>query len=130
MLSAATARLVDGAAALGEAELVRIKGSDKPVAAQRLLGMGDRHRATERAETNLVGRRWEMSAVEGLLDRAGDGHGAAVGVAGSPGITHSAISYSWGIGVPGSLRWIGALIAPASARSRRRRGGRAPAAPT
>src|SRR6185369_14565839 len=30
MLSAATARLVDGMAALGEAELVRIKGSDKP----------------------------------------------------------------------------------------------------
>src|SRR6476646_10694514 len=31
MLSASSARLVDGAAALGEAELVRIKGSDKPV---------------------------------------------------------------------------------------------------
>ena len=39
MLSASTARLVDGAAALGEPELVRIKGADKPVAAQRLLGM-------------------------------------------------------------------------------------------
>ena len=45
MLSASTARLVDGAAALGEPELVRIKGADKPVAAQRLLGMGERHRA-------------------------------------------------------------------------------------
>ena len=42
MLSASTARLVDGTAALGEAELVRIKGSDKPVAAQRLLGMEER----------------------------------------------------------------------------------------
>ena len=31
MLSASTARLVDGAAALGEAELVRIKGADEPV---------------------------------------------------------------------------------------------------
>ena len=41
MLSASTARLVDGAAALGEPELVQIKGADKPVAAQRLLGMGN-----------------------------------------------------------------------------------------
>ena len=39
MLSASTARLVDGAAALGEPELVQIKGADEPVAAQRLLGM-------------------------------------------------------------------------------------------
>ena len=30
------------------------------------------------AESNLVGRQWEMSAVEGLLDRAVDGHGAVV----------------------------------------------------
>ena len=89
MLSASTARLVDSSAALGEAELVRIKGADKPVAAQRLLGIGDRHRAVERAESNLVGRRWEMSAVEGLLDRAIDGHGAVVGVVGPPGIGKS-----------------------------------------
>ena len=89
MLSASTARLVDGAAALGEPELVQIKGADKPVAAQRLLGMGERHRAVGRAESNLVGRRWEMSAVEGLLDRAVDGHGAVVGVVGPPGIGKS-----------------------------------------
>ena len=43
----------------------------------------------ERAESNLVGRRWEMSAVEGLLDRAVDGHGAVVGVVGPPGIGKS-----------------------------------------
>jgi hypothetical protein len=35
------------------------------VAAQRLLGIGERHRAVKRAESNLVGRRWEMSAVRG-----------------------------------------------------------------
>ena len=89
MLSASTARLVDGAAALGEPELVQIKGADKPVAAQRLLGMDEQHRGVGRAESNLVGRRWEMSAVEGLLDRAIDGHGAVVGVVGSPGIGKS-----------------------------------------
>jgi class 3 adenylate cyclase len=89
MLSASTARLVDGAAALGEPEMVRIKGAEEPVAAQRLLGMEERHHAAERAESNLVGRRWEMSAVEGLLDRAVEGHGAVVGVVGPPGIGKS-----------------------------------------
>jgi len=86
MLSASTARLVDRSAALVEAELVQIKGADEPVAAQRLLGIGERHRAVKLAESNLVGRRWEMSAVEGVLDRAVEGHGAAVGVVGPPGI--------------------------------------------
>ncbi len=89
MLSASTARLVEGAASLGELELVRIKGAEAPVPARRLLGMGDGHRAVGRAESNLVGRRWEMAAVEGLLDRAIDGHGAVVGVVGSPGIGKS-----------------------------------------
>ena len=89
MLSASTARLVEGAASLGELESVRIKGAGAPVPARRLLGMGDAHRAVGRAESNLVGRGWEMSAVEGLLERAIDGHGAVVGVVGSPGIGKS-----------------------------------------
>jgi adenylate cyclase len=89
MLSASTARLVEGTAALGDPEMVRIKGAEEPVAAHRLLGMGERHRGVGRAASNLVGRRWEMSAVESLLDRAVDGHGAVVGVAGPPGIGKS-----------------------------------------
>jgi predicted ATP-dependent serine protease len=89
MLSASTARLVDGTATLGESELVQIKGAEEPVAAHRLLGVGEQHRAVGRAESNLVGRRWEMSAVEGLLDRAIEGHGAVVGVVGPPGIGKS-----------------------------------------
>jgi AAA ATPase domain/Adenylate and Guanylate cyclase catalytic domain len=89
MLSASTARLVQGAADLGKAELVQIKGADAPVPAHRLLGMGDEQRTGGRVESNLVGRRWEMSAVEGLLERAIDGHGAVVGVVGSPGIGKS-----------------------------------------
>jgi len=89
MLSASTARLVDGAAALGESEPVQIKGADERVAAYRLLDMGDGHRAVQRAESSLVGRQWEMSAVEGLLDHAIGGRGAVVGVVGSPGIGKS-----------------------------------------
>ncbi len=89
MLSASTARLVEGAGTLGESELVQIKGADERVVAHRLLGMGERRRAVRRAEPKLVGRRWEMAAVEGLLDRAVDGHGAVVGVVGPAGIGKS-----------------------------------------
>ena len=88
MLSASTARLVDGAAALSEPESVRIKGADEGVPVCRLLAMRQ-DRTVRRAESNLVGRRWEMNAVEGLLDRAIDGHGAVVGVVGPPGIGKS-----------------------------------------
>src|ERR1700722_5565293 len=89
MLSASTARLVEGAARLGERELVRIKGTESPVPAHRLLGMADEARGAGNAESDLVGRRWEMSAVEGLLERVIDGHGAVLGVVGPPGIGKS-----------------------------------------
>ena len=49
------------------------------------------HRGIESAESNLVGRRSEMSAVEGLLESAVDGHGAVVGVVGPPGIGKSGL---------------------------------------
>ena len=88
MLSASTARLVEGAAALGEPESVRIKGADESVPVCRLLGMRP-DRTVKRAEANLVGRRWEMNAVEGLLDRAIDGHGAVVGIEGPSGVGKS-----------------------------------------
>jgi adenylate cyclase len=88
MLSLSTARLVGAFAALGEPEFVQIKGSDDPVPARRLLGVGHQH-GVRRTESNLVGRRWEMSAVEGMLDRALDGRGGVVGVSGPPGIGKS-----------------------------------------
>jgi class 3 adenylate cyclase len=91
MLSVSTARLVEGTAALGQRELVRIKGADEPVPARRLVGMRE-DRAVRRSESNLVGRQWEMSAVESLLDRAIDGHGAVVGVVGPPGIGKSRLA--------------------------------------
>src|SRR6478752_5370367 len=92
MLSASTARLVDGAAAVGEPEMVRIKNAEEPVVAHRLLGMGEKHRAVGRVESNLVGRQWEMAAAEDLLQRAVAGHGAVVGVVGSPGIGKSRLA--------------------------------------
>ena len=89
MLSASTARLIEGAAVLGEPEMVFIKGSDQPVAGRRLLGVPERDRRVAGAQSTLVGRRWEMAAIEALLERAIDGHGAVVTVVGSPGIGKS-----------------------------------------
>src|SRR6202000_1685238 len=92
MLSSSTARLVEGAASLGDCEFVRIKGFGEPVPARRLSVRDEGHRTARRAESNLVGRRWEMTAVEGLLARAVDGHGAVVSVVGSPGIGKSRLT--------------------------------------
>ncbi|MEE6139494.1 adenylate/guanylate cyclase domain-containing protein [Mycobacterium sp. 050128] len=91
MLSTSTARLVEGLANLGEFELVRIKGADAPVGARRLLGLGEEPLPSARAESKLVGRRQEMSAVENLLGLAIDGDGAVVTVVGPPGIGKSRI---------------------------------------
>ena len=67
MLNASTARLVEDAALLGEPELVQIKGADEPVLVRRLSGTGERHRSVSRAESNLVGRRWEIERLIGSL---------------------------------------------------------------
>src|ERR1700721_2911617 len=56
MLSASTARLVAGAARLGEVERVRIKGTAQPASAQRLLGVPEGRHTVGAAESNLVGR--------------------------------------------------------------------------
>jgi class 3 adenylate cyclase len=89
MISDSTARLVEGVTVLGDAELVNVKGVDQPVCARRLLSVSEVRRPLERAESSLVGRRWETAAVKGLLERATDGHGAVIGVAGSPGVGKS-----------------------------------------
>jgi class 3 adenylate cyclase len=89
MLNGSTARLVEGAANLAQPELVRIKGAGAAVSAHRLLSMTEVHRGAGRVESELIGRRWEMSAVEGLLERIIDGHGAVLGVVGPPGIGKS-----------------------------------------
>jgi class 3 adenylate cyclase len=89
MLSESTARLVEGAAVLGEPEMVRIKGAQDPVSARRLLGMASQSGETGRFETTLVGRQWEMNTITGMLDRSIGGHGGVVCVSGPPGIGKS-----------------------------------------
>jgi class 3 adenylate cyclase len=89
MLSESTARLVEHRVMLGEPERVQIKGSDEPVPARQLVAIDPRRGAAERTEASLVGRRWEMAALEEVLDRAVGGRGGVVDVVGPPGIGKS-----------------------------------------
>jgi len=89
MLSESTARLVEHTVMLAEPEWVRIKGADEPVRARRLLAISPRDGLVGRAEASLVGRRWEMAALDAMVDRASGGRGAVVTVVGPPGIGKS-----------------------------------------
>ena len=93
MLSASTARLVDDAAALGEPEMVHIKGADEPVLARRLVAVGAQPAQMGLPGTALVGREWEVNTVASMLDRSIGGHGCVVDVTGPPGIGKSRLVY-------------------------------------
>ncbi|MCP9274022.1 ATP-binding protein [Mycolicibacterium arenosum] len=92
MLSESTAQLVEHVAMLAEPEWVRIKGADEPVPARRLLAIHPPEGTVRRAEAALVGRRWEVQALEATIGRAVDGRGAVVNVVGPPGIGKSRVA--------------------------------------
>ena len=92
MLSESTARLVEHAVMLGEPEWVHIKGADEPVCARRLVAISPRDGLVGRAEASLVGRRWEMAALDAMVDRAIGGRGGVVTVVGPPGIGKSRVA--------------------------------------
>src|SRR6516165_8719349 len=82
LLSESTAQLVEHITVVAEPDWVHIKGADEPVLARQLLGI-KRHRGLAgRAEAALVGRRWEMAALNAVIDRAISGHGGFVNIVG------------------------------------------------
>jgi class 3 adenylate cyclase len=85
MLSESTVRLVEHRTVLAEPEWVHIKGSDEPVRAQRLMEIRPRDGRVGRAEAGLVGRHWEIAALDALVDRTIGGRGGVVNVVGPPG---------------------------------------------
>jgi adenylate cyclase len=106
MLSASTAQLVADTVALGDLEMVTIKGAEQPVLARRLLGMTSSRERTPLAQSTLVGRELELQTMTGLLERAMSGRGAVVGLVGPPGVGKSrllreiaAIAQSRGVSV-------------------------------
>ena len=92
MLSESTAQLVEHTVMLAEREWVHIKGADEPVPARRLVAIAPPDGVVGRAEANLVGRRWEMAALEAIVDRAISGRGGVVKVVGPPGIGKSRVA--------------------------------------
>jgi class 3 adenylate cyclase len=92
MLSESTARLVEHTATLADPEWVRIKGTDEPVRAYRLVATGTRDGLISRFEGSLVGRRWEMAALDAIVDRAIGARGGVVNVVGPPGIGKSRVA--------------------------------------
>ncbi len=92
MLSESTAHLVENVAVLAEAELVLIKGHDEPVPARRLLAVEPGYGAVAGTESSLVGRQWEIAAVDAMVERAINGRGGVVNVVGPPGIGKSRLA--------------------------------------
>jgi class 3 adenylate cyclase len=86
MLTESTARLVEHTAELAEPELVRIKGRHDPVPARALLRMNPDRSVAIRHQPILVGRDWEMAAIEGVLARSIEGRGAVISLVGPAGI--------------------------------------------
>ncbi|MGO9100611.1 MAG: AAA family ATPase [Mycobacterium sp.] len=89
MLSESTARLVEHTVMLAEPEWVRIKGAGEPVCARRLVAISPPDGQSGRAEVGLVGRGWEMAALDALVERTIGGRGGVVNVVGPPGIGKS-----------------------------------------
>ena len=89
MLSESTARLVEHTVTLAEPEWVRIKGAERT--GVRAPAGGDRPaRWSGRARRGgLVGRGWEMAALDAMVDRTIGGRGGVVNVVGPPGIGKS-----------------------------------------
>ena len=85
MLSESTARLVEHTVMLAEPEWVRIKGADEPVCARRLVAISPRDGQVGRAEASLVGRGWEMAALDAMVERTIGGRGGVVNCGGTAG---------------------------------------------
>src|SRR6476646_7038910 len=92
MLSESTARLVEHSVMLAEPEWVSVKGADEPVRARRLVAISPRDGLFRRADASLVGRRWEMAALDAIVDRARGHRGGVVNVVGPPGIGKSRVA--------------------------------------
>ena len=86
MLGESTARLVEGVAVLGEAEMVRVKGVQDAVPARPLVSMAAQPSRTGASYSRLVGRDWEVAMLAAMLGRSIEGRGSVVGVVGPPGI--------------------------------------------
>jgi adenylate cyclase len=92
MLSDSTVRLVRDAVVLSEPESIHIKGSPSLVTARRLLAVARTGDSVARNVSILVGRDWEVSTFEAMLNQSINGKGRIVGLVGPPGIGKSRLA--------------------------------------
>jgi class 3 adenylate cyclase/tetratricopeptide (TPR) repeat protein len=89
LLSDATARLVEGYAALAPRGPMAIRGRTEPLVVHELTGRGPRRSALDveggRPLSRFVGREREMAALVELLEQVRAARGQVVGVVGEPG---------------------------------------------
>jgi len=89
LLSDATARLVEGYAALAPRGPMAIRGRTEPLVVHELTGRGPRRSSLDvaggRTLSRFVGRAREMAALGELLEQVRAGRGQVVGVVGEPG---------------------------------------------
>ncbi|MCV7419164.1 AAA family ATPase [Mycobacterium yunnanensis] len=91
-ISESTARLVDEVVDLSEPDFLVVKGSATAVAVRRLLHVRPHHALSRRADSPLIGRRWEMAVLEGTFEEVLDGcGGTSVGLCGPAGIGKSRV---------------------------------------
>lgn len=98
-LTESTAELAHGFMELENLGPFEIKGASRPVGVYELVGVGAaRSRldlSRERGFSRFVGRDKEMVALEGALERAERGEGAAVGIVAEPGVGKSRLCHEF-----------------------------------
>ncbi|HWA55480.1 MAG TPA: adenylate/guanylate cyclase domain-containing protein, partial [Solirubrobacterales bacterium] len=98
-LTESTAELAHGFMELEDLGQFEIKGASRPVGVFELAGVGAaRSRldlSRERGFTRFVGRDAEMATLEGALDLAERGEGAAVGIVADPGVGKSRLCHEF-----------------------------------
>ena len=98
-LTAAAAELARGYLELEDLGEFEIKGASRPVRVFELAGVGSaRSRldlSRERGFSRFVGRDEEMAALDGALERARAGEGAAVGIVAEPGVGKSRLCHEF-----------------------------------
>jgi class 3 adenylate cyclase/tetratricopeptide (TPR) repeat protein len=92
-ITAGTLQLVEGYVQVRPLGLVPIKGLGEPLEVYELVGVGAARTrlqaAARRGLSRFVGRRAEMEALRGALEKAGRGSGHVVAVIGEPGVGKS-----------------------------------------
>lgn len=98
-LTESTAELAHGFMELEDLGRFEIKGASRPVGVFELAGVGTaRSRldlSRERGFSRFVGRDAEMATLEGALDLAERGEGAAVGIVAEPGVGKSRLCHEF-----------------------------------